>query len=106
MGRNCGVFPKNTTNLLTISDHYLVDSVSQFGKHDPKLLLNPLDALTQPFFTDLFDCQQVDGYNGNSKDDNVVDVINVNSVPENLVDFTYEEVNFMSAQTKHYFNIM
>ncbi|UKK01708.2 glycogen synthase kinase [Theileria orientalis] len=95
----CSVFPKNT-------DPRFIDIVSQFLQYDPKLRLKPLDALTHPFFTDLFDSPQVDSYNGNSKDDNIVDVINVNLVPKNLVDFTYEEVNFMSAQTKQYFNIM
>ncbi|BAM41559.1 glycogen synthase kinase [Theileria orientalis strain Shintoku] len=118
------VFPKNT-------DPRFVDIVSQFLQYDPRLRLKPLDALTHPFFTDLFDDtdytitnityhnntitnDNINKYGlgnsnngtGNSRDDNIVDLINVNLVPENLVDFTYEEVNFMSAQTKQYFNII
>lgn len=39
-------------------------------------------------------------------DELIVDIINPNLVPNNLFDFTLEEVNYMSPHTKEYFNLI
>ncbi|UVC54363.1 glycogen synthase kinase [Theileria orientalis] len=80
---NCSNWTCNTTHRINRTHPETLDFVSYYNQYKLQQ-----DALTHPFFTDLFDCPQVDGYNDvfshttrNSRDDNVVYVISVNLVP-------------------------
>ncbi|XP_954764.1 glycogen synthase kinase, putative [Theileria annulata] len=105
------VFPKNT-------DPDLINLISNLLKYDPTERLKPLDALTHVFFKPLIvkssnhvtNCtssrEHPNSMNSGILDELIVDIINPNLVPNNLVDFTPEECNYMSTRTKEYFNLI